>query len=378
MTRPRTERQRAPGWLAIASRVLVASAFVATVPLVAAAQPATPPRDPKALEEAKKHWEAGQAFYNDPSGKHNCEDAVREFSKAYELSGSVKAARARGICEMELEQDGAAIADFDLYLGNRPKDAGPDEIAQVESDEKRLKAVVADVVIHSDKPNTRITSVRQPAQGLPITNRYLAATDGTSLKIHPGSYTFTAQAEGAPDVSWTADIQPSSQNAHSIDFAAAVKAAAQGKLQQPVPTMPVADEGTRPIPVVAWVFGAVTVAAIVPTVAAGVLALQAKSAYNAKNGKASTATLTPLRSDVITKAAVSDVFLGVTIAAAITTTVFIITRPTVHKKIGAAPTMSVAVAPTFDEGTQALPQGGGVTSTSPTPNGAVMVLSGSF
>src|SRR5260221_14542325 len=103
------KRACAAGFIAI----LAMTAIVAT-PVFA--QPAAPTKDPKALEEAKKHWEAGQAFYNDPSGKHNCEDAVKEFGRAYELSGSVKAARARAICEMELEQDGAAIADYDIYL----------------------------------------------------------------------------------------------------------------------------------------------------------------------------------------------------------------------------------------------------------------------
>ena len=77
----------------------VAAACVTTH--VAAAQPKDPPKDPKVMEEARRHMDAGTALYNDPSGP-KCEEAVKEFSKAYELSGSVKAARARGICEMAL------------------------------------------------------------------------------------------------------------------------------------------------------------------------------------------------------------------------------------------------------------------------------------
>ncbi len=374
MTRP------GPAPLRAAGGALFASAFASMLwvlaPSTACAQP-NGPHDPKQLEEARKAWEAGQAFYNDPSGKHNCEDAVREFSKAYELSGSVKAARARGICEMELEQDGAAIADYDIFLGNLPKDTPPDEVAQVQSDEGRLKAVVATFVVKTDRPNTRLTVVRQPTQGLPITNRYLIATETTQLKLHPGAYTFTAQAEGAPDVTWTADVQASSSGEHAVSFAQAIAqhqtSGPQGP-QQP-PQLPPADEGTRPIPVTAWIFGGVTVAALIPTVVAGALAVKAKSTYDAQNGHATTATLQPLRSDVITKAAVSDVCLGVTIAATITTTVFVITRPTVHRKVASASDVMVALAPTFGEGRE---ETASSRSSTPTPNGAVMVLSGSF
>jgi hypothetical protein len=49
------------------------------------------PTDPK-LIEAKKHMEAGAAFFNDPGGS-KCEEAYREFKTAYELSGSMNAAR---------------------------------------------------------------------------------------------------------------------------------------------------------------------------------------------------------------------------------------------------------------------------------------------
>ena len=42
-----------------------------------------PPPTPAALEEARKHMKAGAAFANDPSGQRKCEEALREFAKAY-------------------------------------------------------------------------------------------------------------------------------------------------------------------------------------------------------------------------------------------------------------------------------------------------------
>jgi len=368
-------RQRAPGWLAGGASAALAMVLSHS----ALAQPVTPTKDPKALEEAKKHWEAGQAFYNDPSGHHNCEEAVKEFGRAYELSGSVKAARARGICEMELEQDGPAMADFEVYLATPPKDAPPDEIAQVKSDDQRLKTIVATVTFQTDKPNTRLTAVHMRADGPAITNHYVVNPNGPPMKMHPGQYSFTAQSDGAPDITWQTEIQPSSQSTKSIDFAAALKAQAAGK--PPPPPVDTEDQGTRPMPIAGWVMGGVTVACLGGMITAGVLGLKAKSTYDAQNGKASTATLTSLRKDVTTKNMVSDIFLGLTVAAAVTTTVLIITRPTVHKS---ATKTGFIVAPTVLARQGGEPSrymvGGDVVSgrARPEVDGAGLLMLGSF
>ena len=102
-------RPSARGALAarLVAHALVAFALVAAAPAVAKAQPSSKPaaQDGAKLEQAKQHMAAGSSFYNDPSG-HKCEEALVEFGKAYELSGSWKALRAMGICELELERDG--------------------------------------------------------------------------------------------------------------------------------------------------------------------------------------------------------------------------------------------------------------------------------
>lgn len=307
--------------------VVTALALAVAIPTAGAhAQPKDPPKDPKVLEEAKRHMEAGVALYNDPGGA-KCEEAVKEFSKAYELSGSVKAARARGICEMALELDGAAIDDLQLYVDKPPKDAQPNDITQATNDLKALKAVVATLTLKSDAPNTTVTAVRTPAQGLPITNRYPASLTGTTIRIHPGQYTFTATADGMPDIKWSVEVKNGETNTKIIEFEVAKRN--QQKDKDPPPTK---DEGTRPMPVSAWVVGGLTVAFIAPTVAFGVLGLQGKSDFNDKNGKASQAELEDLQDDVVLNSALSDVFLGLTIAGAVTTTVLVLTRPTVHKE----------------------------------------------
>jgi hypothetical protein len=289
------------------------------------AQPG-PAKDPK-LEEAKRHMDAGVALYNDPSGA-KCEEAVKEFSKAYELSGSVKAARARGICEMALELDGAAVDDLQLYVDKPPKDASPSDVTQAQNDLKALKAVVATVTLKSDTPNASVTAVRTPSQGLPITNHYAASITGTTIRIHPGQYTFTATAEGMPDIKWSVEIKNGETSSKLLEFEVAKRNAEDAAKSKNQPK--VEDPGTRPMPVSAWVVGGITVACIVPTIAFGVLGLSGKSEFNEKNGKASQADLEDIHDRVVLDSALSDTFLGLTIAGAVTTTILILTRPTVH------------------------------------------------
>ncbi|MFO0618371.1 MAG: hypothetical protein U0414_37605 [Polyangiaceae bacterium] len=339
-------------WASARAAFALAFAVTAALPGGALAQPKDPVKDPKVLEEAKRHMEAGTALYNDPGGA-KCEEAVKEFSKAYELSGSVKAARARGICEMALEQDGAAIDDLQLYVDHPPKDAQPGDVAQAENDLKALKAVVATITFKTDGPNTALTAVRTPSQGLPITNHYTVSLTGTTLRIHPGQYTFTANSEGNPEIKWTVEIKNGETNTKIIEFEVAKRNAKDKDGPKP-PETP--TESTRPIPVSAWIVGGLTVAFIAPTVAFGVLGIQGKDEFNEKNGKASKTELEDLKSDVALKSALSDVFLGLTVAGAVTTTILIVTRPTVTKPAQTGWLM----LPTLDVDAQGAARGAGL------------------
>lgn len=319
MNRPSAKRTTALAALLVAC-------WSTALPAFAQPHPAT---DPKKLAEAKEHMEAGAAFYNDPSG-HKCEEAIREFSKAYELSGSKKALRAMGVCALELERDGDAIGYYEKYLANKDIDAS--DRAQIESDLKALKAAVAHVTFRTDRPNTQITAVRTPSQGLPITNHYTVPLDGLTIGIHPGQYKFTASAESATDINWQTEIQNGGDYNKLLEFQKGKPVTSEGDLTPPKPVAPVPEgKPERPIPVTVWIFGGLTVAAGGATIGLGVTALQKKKDFNAQNGKASKAVLDSLRSKVTTFNAVTDVMLGVTVASAAATTIFALTRPSVNK-----------------------------------------------
>lgn len=318
-----------PGLSRLTAAVTFIAMACASLPALAA--------DPAKLEQAKRHMQAGAAFYNDPTG-HKCEEAVREFHKAYDLSGSLNALRAEGICLLELERDGEAIEAYEKYIAERGKDIDPAEAKQMKADLLALKSVVATVTITTDQPGVRIVDTRTPSRGFPIINRYTLDANETKLGIHPGEHVFTAQFEDAPDQQWRVSVPSAGALTHQFSFApkqptetAEVPPTEPGIVEAP----PVGDTTTttRPVPVSVYVAGGATVALAVPTAIFMVLASGAKSDYDAANGHKSKAELEDMRSDVTTKNLLGDVFLGATAVGLVTTGVLFFTRPTKPAKV---------------------------------------------
>ncbi|MDC3952293.1 hypothetical protein [Polyangium jinanense] len=321
------------------------------------AEPAAP-EDPK-LVEAKKHMEAGAAFYNDPSG-HKCEEAYREFKKAYELSGSMNAVKGMGLCAMELERDGEAISLLDKFLEAKGDQLDPADKQQMETDLKALRSVVAWVTLKSDRPGVTITDVRTPARGFPITNRYTIGLTDTRIGIHPGSHEFKASVDGAPDQIWKVDIPNGGKFEREFEFDKGKPVTAEGFTEKDFQSggedKP-AEQPSRPVPMTVFIVGGAAIAAgIAGAVVGGVLATGAKADFDASNGKANTASelvvLEDMRSKVVTLNTVADVCFGLAAAGAVAATVLFVMRP--EKKPTEPPKESFAFAP------WATPQGGGM------------------
>ncbi|MRG94489.1 hypothetical protein [Polyangium spumosum] len=324
-----------------------------------AAEPAAP-EDPK-LVEAKKHMEAGAAFYNDPSG-HKCEEAYREFKKAFELSGSLNAVKGMGLCAMELERDGEAISLLAQFLEAKGDEIDPADKQQIETDLKALRSVVAWVTLKSDRPGVTITDVRTPARGYPITNRYTIGITDQKFGIHPGAHEFKASAEGAPDQVWKVDITNGGTYDRLFEFDKGKPVTAEGFTEEDLlggKDKP-AERPSRPVPMTVFIVGGAAIAAgIAGAVVGGVLATGAKADFDASNGKANTKaelqTLEDMRSKVVTLNTVADVCFGVAAAGAVAATVLFVLRP--EKKPDEPPKESFAFAP------WATPQGGGLMAT---------------
>lgn len=302
---------------------------LAAAPSPAAAQPKK--ASPEELAEAKKHMEAGAAFYNDPTG-HKCEEAYREFKKAFELSGSAKAVRAMGVCALELERDGDAIQHLEKFLELRDDKIPAADVAQAESDLKALRSAVAWVTLSSDRSNVRITDVRTPSKGYPVTNRYVTSAAERTIGVHPGLHVFTASSDGAPDLVWKLEVTNGGKYKYFFAFDAGKPVTADGFDEAPKPAAPPPTE--RPVPVSVYVLGGLTVALAVPTTIFMLQAKGAKDDFDAANGVRSADELAPLRDDVTSANLLADVFLGAAVASAVTTGVLFLTRPEVPAEGG--------------------------------------------
>ena len=343
---------------ALAAR-LVALALVAAAPAAAHAQPTSKPaaQDSAKLDQAKLHMAAGSSFYNDPSG-HKCEEALVEFGKAYELSGSWKALRAMAICELELERDGDAIKHFEEVLKLGGAQIAGDDRGQIESDLLPLKPAVATLALTANRPGALVVATRQPASGLPKSNRYVVPEGGLTLGVHPGSYTFTASVDGMPDVTWKAEIANGVKVERAIEFAPAPTASAVGGPKaDAVRGAATPSEPERPVPVATWILGGTAVASAITSGVFMALSGSAKGEYDDVNGTGTVSVdeLETLRDDVVTKSLVADVMLGATALTAGAAVVFYVLRPEVE-----AGASTIAVVP----------------SVGPTSGG--LVVSGSF
>jgi hypothetical protein len=272
-----------------------------------------PTTDPTRLEEAKRHMKAGASFYKDPSG-HKCEEALREFRRAYELSGSLNAIKGMAVCALELERDGESIELYAMYLAGKHETIDPAERAQVEADLATLRAAVARVSLSANLDGVRVTDLRSPVRGYPIRNTYALPKSGAWFGLHPGQHVFTASADGMPDQTWRVEIANGGAYTHAFVFAG----------PQPGPD---AEPGPRPVPASVYATAGLTLALAVPW---GILAARAKSLnddYERVNGKEPVAELSDMRSDVKNLNLIADLFLGATLASLTATAVLFFTRP---------------------------------------------------
>jgi hypothetical protein len=317
-----------------------------------------PPADPAKLEEAKRHMQAGASFYNDPSG-HKCEEAIREFGKAFDLSGSLNALKGMAVCNLELERDGEAIEQYTKYLAGKGASIDPEDKKQIDGDLNALKSAAAYITFTAPAGTWKLTDTRTPSRGFPITNRYQIGANTKKLGIHPGQHTFTASIEGKPDVVWQVEIVNGAKYEHTFEGEKAAPTVVTPPGPKPdgvKPPPPKQDppppvetgKTSRPIPVSAYIVGGLTIAGIGATAGLGVRALGKESDYKAKNGSGTTsaADLTTLHDQVKGANLVTDIVMGVTVAAAVTTVVLIITRPSKPVKEARTWTLAPSAGPT--------------------------------
>jgi hypothetical protein len=281
---------------------LVAAALVALVFCgvpAARAQPASA-QPVTVTPEARAHFVAGVRLLQDPAGPRY-EDAYEEFKAAYATSPSPSMLGNIGLCAMKLERDEEAMRAYESYLEQAHIDAA--ERTQIETDLGTLRAAAVHVSLTLEgspgvplaEPVTevRITDVRTPVQGSPVTNRYGPfATATIRVDIHPGHHVVTVKREGYVPASWELDALPGASLSRALTMAKVAAAPAVVAPVAPVgvtptvtapPTARPPDVLTRPTPPVVWALGGATVVLAAVGATTGAIAVSKHSQFDELN-----------------------------------------------------------------------------------------------
>jgi hypothetical protein len=169
-------------------------------------------------EEARKHFNAGVAYLQDPEGER-FEEAYAEFKRAYELSKSSKVLGNLALCAMKLERDGEAIEGYRRYLAEVP-DIDPDERKQAALDLQILQASAVKVTIELElrgglkAPDVVIRDTRLPVRGSNIRNLYDVTESKTELVIRPGHHIVVITVKGRDRTQWDLNATPGGSFSH--------------------------------------------------------------------------------------------------------------------------------------------------------------------
>ena len=330
-----TTVRRAVAWLA----TLLTFAFVTSTAFAQAGL--EPKANPTAddIEAAKKHMAAGVAFMRDPDAPRY-EEAYPEFKKAYQLSGSLNALHNLAISAMKLELDGEAIGYYEKVLAEKGDDLDPADKQQIESDLTRLKATVAWVTLSSDSPGVPVIDERIPRSGASIRNKYVIGLTQTKLGIHPGTHKFTATTSDGKTKEWNIEIKNASTHNHEFVFDPNAPVTAEGFTDDDLPprdTPATPDETSGGTPAYVWAMGGVTGAAAITWAALMGVSASKKADYDDNIlGQADLDEQQDAHDEIQTFNLVTDVMLGVTVAAAATTLILALTAPSGDEETGRA------------------------------------------
>ncbi len=213
-------------------------------------------------DDARAHFKAGVNLLQDPDGER-VEDAYREFKAAYGISASAKILGNIGYCAMRLERDAEAIDAYTRYLRD-VKDIDAEERVQITRDLQTLQVGLAKLEIKVSEIEARVTDVRVPVKGGPITNAYGPVRGRLEIGVRPGHHIVTVKVEGFDDSVWELDAQAGSRESRVFDM----------KKKQAAPiSMAPGEPASRPAPIGAWITVGIGGALLAAGTITGILAL---------------------------------------------------------------------------------------------------------
>lgn len=187
-------------------------ALIACLLLSASAAMATAELNPEAI----KHFNAGVAYVDDPTGS-KWEEALKEFRAAYTIYPTWKFANNIGLCALQLERDGEAIEAYQEYLkGGGEPNFSPKQRKQMEKDITMLSASLVRVTVNVEPADAMLIDERKNSKGGLVVNQYPLKNGKAVLGLHPGLHKVTVQAPGFVGAEWAFNAEPASSHQHDF------------------------------------------------------------------------------------------------------------------------------------------------------------------
>ena len=282
----------------------IAAACLAAPPVFAQAAPAAPaaaapsPAAPsaQALEDARKHYEAGFAMFD----AADYEPALAEFQRAYQFAPNYRIFYNLGKVHRMLKNYVSSLKDFQRFL-NEGTDQPADKKTEVAGYIKELSLVVAKVTVSSRVPGADI-AVDDVVEGKTPSNE--------PILVNPGTRKVTVSKAGYVPASKTIQVAPQD--------------GVQVELNPTIPTVAInrTEAGRKKMPAIIPVGWVVTGVFVAGAATFGGLALSEQSQLNtAKQGNLPS-NLSSLHSTMVTEATVSDICSAGAIVAGLLSTYF--------------------------------------------------------
>jgi hypothetical protein len=280
---------------------------------------AAPPKS----DEASERFRSGVAFYKD----HDFTAALVEFKRAYELAPNYRVLFNLGQTARELKDYASALTTLEQYLREGGQEVPAARRKDVQASVDELKKKVGRVKIAASVEGAEILVDDVSVGVAPLAN---------PVVVNVGRHKLAATKTGFTPATRMVDVAGMAEAPVTLELARIDEPRVEAPPPPPVKTGP---------PTVVWVMlGATGASGIVAGVMGG-LAVSARSSLSQALGTfpGSAKSIADAQSRTRTFAVGTDVMLGLTAAAAITTTVLFVLAPRGEK---AAPAATFGVSPT--------------------------------
>lgn len=280
-----------------------------------------------ATESARNHFRTGVDLYRE----RNFRAAIIEFQRAYKAYPNYKLLYNLGQVSVELQEYVQAIDYFAGYLRAGGNAVEPQRRQEVEQAMAMLETRLARISVSSNQEGATVFVDDASVGVIPVNQ---------PIRISSGRRRVSATKPGLQRVEQVIDIAAGDFRSIQLDFTKTdEKPVASTTTTETVP----GSKTNWPATIAAVGTGAFAVAAG----AMAVVTWMAEKDYEKERETETTKTiLNDLRDKAKTKAVITDVLLGCTVAGAIVTTVLIFTHRSEDKRDDNRPTVDLALTPT--------------------------------